>query len=168
MRIKQYRDVSDLFGSMFDDAFEALGAWNSYEPPRINKIISSNSFPPTNISIDSKTKVMIIQSALAGIHEDWINLSFDGDHLKLVVDVPECDEKKDESPYYLQQGLKKVKHFETNWTVDPRFYSREDVNVTFDNGLLVIKIFPREDVKPKQIKLFGNLEPKQVEDKKEE
>jgi HSP20 family molecular chaperone IbpA len=160
---RDFRDMNSLLGSIFNDVF---GDWpQNYEPVRFNKMISTNSFPPTNISVDQNTKVMVIQSALAGIHEDWINLSFDGDQLKLVVDIPKKEENTDANPYFFQQGLKNIQHLETSWTVDPRFYSREDVDVAFDNGLLTIKINPKEDVKPKQIKLFGGLNTKKLEEK---
>jgi len=158
-------NVFDLMDGIFNDAFNSLGNVRSYEPVRFNKMISSGSFPPTDVIINQTTKVMTIKTALAGIDEDHINLSFDGDYLKLTLDVPpiECD--KDD--IYIQSGLKRVSKLETSWAVDPRFYSREDVETTFKNGLLTIVIQPKEDVKPRQKKLFGNLDTTKIEEKKE-
>ena len=162
MNVTRYRTTDNIVGLMdaiFNDAFKAFGTWES-QPSRFNKWVSSGSFPPTNIMVNKDTKVLTITAALAGIHEDWINLSWDGDSLKLVVDVPsKVEDQKEESPnVYLQLGLKKIEHLETSWQIDPRFFSREDINVNFLNGLLTIEIQPREDVKPKKQKLFGGLD----------
>jgi len=145
--------IDDIFNSTFADS--GLGSFRTTQPIRFNKHFQSTSFPPTNIAIDQKTKVMMIQSALSGVKEDWINLTFDGDCLKLVVDVPV--EKETDNNYYIQTGLKKIAHLETSWTVDPRYFDREKVNVTFEDGLLTITIPPRDEVAPKKIPIFGNL-----------
>jgi len=157
MSNKYYRDIFDIFDDMFNDVFAFQSA---LQPSRFNKQIASQPFPPTNIIIDQKSKTLTIQAALAGIHEDWINLAFDGDNLKLVVDVPNKvdDRKEDSNNYYLQLGLKRIERVETNWKVDPRYFDREQVKVTFDNGLLTITIPPREEVAPKKIPIFGGLQ----------
>ena len=157
----------DLLDDIFNDAFKTFGLGTALQPSRFNKQLASQSFPPTNIVVDKVTKVLTITAALAGIEEDWINLSWDGDYLKLVVDVPnKVDDSKEQSNnLYLQLGLKRIEHLETSWAVDPRFYSRDDIAVSFKNGLLTITIQPREDVKPKKVKLFGGLETKQIEAK---
>jgi len=162
MSTNYYRDVFEIVDDIFNNVFAIPRS--SYQPMRFNKQISSGSFPPTNVVIDQKTKILTIQAALAGIHEDWINLGFDGDYLKLIVDVPNKEEDKTEesSNYYFQLGLKKVEHVESSWKVDPRYFDREKVNVEFVNGLLTITIPPREEVAPKKIPVFGGLK---LEDK---
>jgi len=168
MSFKNYRNMFDLIDDIFNDAYYGA-ATGSVQPVRFNKNISSQSFPPTNILIDQKTKIMTIQSALAGIHEDWINLSFDGDSLNLIVNVPKNEEKKEETQnYYFQIGLKKIESLKTSWNVDPRYFDREKVEVKFDNGLLTITIPPREEVAPKKIPIFGNLKLEDLTKKEEE
>lgn len=153
-------NMFDLMDNIFNDAFRAVDAFNRMEPGRFNKMISSSSFPPTNIMVDQVTKVMTIEAALAGVKEEWINLSFDGDNLKLVVKVPQEVKKGDTvcHPYYIQQGLKTFSNLETSWAVDPRYFDRENVKVEFNNGLLQITIPPREEVAPKKIPIFGKLD----------
>jgi len=69
---------------------------------------------------------------------------------------------------YIQRGLKKIKHVETGWFVDPRFYNRDTVKVDFTNGLLTIRIYPKDDVRPKKVHLFGtHQDQKTIEEKKE-
>jgi len=157
---------------LIDDIFNDFASVNNdcrkewHQPARFNKQFSTSSFPPTNILIDKKTKVLTIQSALAGIHEDWINLEFDGDSLKLIIDVPgdkQQDILDELNNHYFQLGLKKVQHTETAWTVDPRYFDREKVDVKFDNGLLTITIPPRDEVAPKKIPIFGNLKLEKTE-----
>lgn len=151
---KSYGNLIELFEDIFNDSFKILRGCD-VQPIRYNKQISSGSFPPTNIYIDKDTKEMTVQAALAGIREDQISLSWDGDYLKLVVNATE---EKDEKPrVFIQTGLKKIKEFETSWAVDPRFYSRDDFEVTFENGLLTVVIRPKEDVKPRKLTIFGGL-----------
>lgn len=154
-----YRDFFSLMDDIFNESFTVL---ERAQAPRVNKLISSDSFPPTNIMVDPKTKTMTIEAALAGIKEDQINLSFDGESIKLVIDATSSDERQVQ--HYVQRGLKKIGKLTTQYALDPRFYDREKVSVNFENGLLTITIPPREEVAPKKIPLFGKLS---IEDKKE-
>lgn len=152
---------------LIDDIFNESFFWNmnrrdaSDGAPRQNRQISSNSFPPTNISINPDTKVLSIQAALAGVEEEWINLTFNSDQLKLVVKVPQTT-KPEEKPevkkdFYLQTGLKTFSELETAWNIDTRYFDRDKVDVKYKNGLLQITIPPRDEVKPKNIPIFGKL-----------
>jgi len=163
------RDFSG-FGSLydlFDSVFSDFGFSRFDTQPRFNKLISSGDFPPTNVFVNNKTKEQIIEVALAGCSENDINLSFDGDNLKLVVDVP-AEQAIEGDLIVLQRGLRKIRHIEVSWGVDPRFYDRDNVNVKLKDGLLTIKLCPREDVKPKKIPLFGKYEPAAIEENKAE
>jgi len=157
--------VFDLFDSIFDDT-AGFSRFVNEQPMRYNKIISTSQFPPANVRIN-KEKELYIEVALAGCTEENINLSFDSDHLKLVVDVPAKEDDGENYGAYIQRGLKKIQHIETAWLVDPRFYNRDNVKVEFTNGLLTIRIFPKDDVRPKQIHLFGTHTEKVIEDKTE-
>ena len=169
-----FKELVDFFDSFFDDGFSKL----DIQPMRYNKLISTSSFPPANVVLNRETKELYIEVALSGCTEDDISLSFDSDSLKLVVDVPaKADDGKRESDVYIQRGLKKITNVETAWFVDPRFYDRDSCEVKFSNGLLTIRIYPKEDVRPKKINVFGNLkrtppntitEKTSAEEKKEE
>ena len=146
-----FKELVDFFDSFFDDGFSKL----DIQPMRYNKLISTSSFPPANVTINKETKELYIEVALAGCAEENINLSFDSDYLKLVVDVPTKEDENQDT--YIQRGLKKISHIETGWFVDPRFYDRDSVKVKFLNGLLTIRIIPKEDVRPRKINVFGKL-----------
>ena len=135
---------------------------------RYNKLISTSSFPPANVILNKENKELYIEVALAGCTEDNINLSFDSDHLKLVVDIPtKANDDKEDPNVYIQRGLKKIQHVETAWFVDPRFYNRDTCEVKFSEGLLTIRIYPKDDVRPRKVHLFGKNEPKKLEEKVE-
>jgi len=154
LNYQNFNSMFDLFDYIFGDSYRFTTKDRGVEP-RFNRLISATDFPPTNIVID-KDKVLTIVVALAGYTEDNINLSFDNDYLKLVVNVPES--QVPEEVQYIQRGLRKPSHVETSWMVDPRYYDRDSVETSFSNGLLTIKINPRNEVRPKKIKLFGKLD----------
>jgi HSP20 family molecular chaperone IbpA len=162
---KEVGSLFDLFESFFNDDLGSLRRLDT-QPMRHNRLISTSSFPPANVMVDRKTKELYIEVALAGCAEDNIGLSFDSDRLKLVVDVPMTKDESESDPYYIQRGLKKIQQVETSWLVDPRFYDRDTCKVAFQNGLLTIRLFPKEDVRPRKIQLFGNRD--LIENKKSE
>lgn len=155
-----FSDLFDYMNRLFDDSLSMV---DSISQPRYNKLISSGEWPPANVLVDKNSKELTIEVALVGCDEENVLLSFDGDYLKLVAngctEVP--DEKRDE--IYIQRGLKKIGEITSKWKIDPRFYSRDNVDVNFKNGLLTIKVFPKEDVKPRKVEIFGNY--KEIEQK---
>jgi HSP20 family molecular chaperone IbpA len=162
---RNYTNVFDLFDDIWSDTFSV------FQPSRFNKAIASADWPPANVVIDQKTKELTFEVALAGVKEDEINLSFDGDYLRLIVDRKTGDkslqEGEEKSEYVVQRGFKIVNHAETSWLVDSRYYSRDNVETSFENGLLKVKISPKDDIKPRKISLFGKLEQPAITDKAE-
>jgi HSP20 family molecular chaperone IbpA len=157
MNRKYYSDVFQVI----DDIFSDMVTFSDHQPSRFNKSISSAAYPPANVLINPKTKELTIEVALVGCKESDLNLSFDSDYLKLVVDRstgdPTLSENEEARDYVIQRGLKIVDRAEVSWLVDVRFYDRDSTKVNFENGLLTIKIQPKEDVAPKQISVFGKL-----------
>jgi HSP20 family molecular chaperone IbpA len=153
-----YDDFFRLFDEIFTESLVPARLRDRTQAPRINKMISSSPFPPTNIICNSKTKDLTIQVALAGYSEEDINLSFEGDYLKLVVDKPDTKTMtEDDVHLVIQQGIKLPSKIETTWAIDPRYYSRDNVAVSFKDGLLSIVVTPRDEIKPINVKLFGKL-----------
>jgi HSP20 family molecular chaperone IbpA len=152
---RNYTNIFDIFDEIWSDT------WSVIQPSRFNRAIASSDWPPTNCVIDQETKNLKFEVALAGVKEDEINLSFDGDYLRLIVDRKTGDkslkEGETKSDYVVQRGFKSVDHAEVSWTIDPRYYDRDGVDVTFENGLLTVIIYPRSEVAPKKVNLFGNL-----------
>ena len=162
MSTRYYENLFNIFDEIFSDSVRLLKFTDTETPSRFNKLVSTSQFPPADVVCDTKTKKLTIQVALAGYSEENINLSFDGDSLKLIATRPEGDKSLAENEvvkeYVMQRGIKFPKHVESSWIIDPRYYSRESTQVTFKNGLLTIEIWPKEDMAPKNITLFGKLE----------
>jgi len=158
-RADGYNDLFSLMDAMFNDT----GFPDLLEQPRHNKLISTGDWPPANVIVNTETKELTIEVGLVGVTEDQINLGFDGDNLKLVVHTLPVERepisKLDAPLRYLQRGLRRIGSVECSWKIDPRFYDRDNVEVKLVNGLLTIKMQPREDVKPKKIDLFGSYKP---------
>jgi HSP20 family molecular chaperone IbpA len=162
---RSYNDLFSLFDEIFSDSTRFFRlVENHTQPQRFNKLVSSSQFPPANILCDTKTKELKIQVALAGYSENDISLSFDGDYLRLLVDRSDGDKNLSEgeeiTEYVMQRGIKLPQRVEASWIIDPRYYSRENVQVSFKDGLLTIIISPRDEIKPVNIKLFGKLSEK--------
>jgi len=149
------------FDKLFSDLFGELGVYSPRilsQPPRVNSVIQQGIFPPSNILVDTKTKELTIEVALAGYSEDNILLSFDTDSLVLTVDKTK-KETEEEEPVVrtIQRGIKMPDHAELKWNCDPRYYDRETVQAKFKDGLLTITVKPRTEVAPKKINVFGKL-----------
>jgi molecular chaperone IbpB/HSP20 family protein len=171
MTAKVYDDLFGLFDEIFSDSARFFKLVDNSQPARFNRLVSSSQFPPADIVCDTKTKKLTIRVALAGYSEEDINLSFDGDYLKLIVNRS-VDEKEEIPEYVMQKGIKLPNHVEASWIIDPRYYNRDTVTVNYKDGLLTIEILPRDEVAPKKISLFGKLtldkpEEKQIEENKE-
>jgi len=169
-----YNTMSRLFDEIFSDSTRLFRLVDNSQPQRFNKLVSSSQFPPANILCNTKTKELTIQVALAGYSEEDISLSFQSDYLKLVVDRVEkgddsLKEGQEITEYVMQRGIKLPQHVEASWMIDPRYYSRDNVKVSFKDGLLTIVIAPRDEIKPVNIKLFGKLDDKPaIENRKDE
>jgi len=163
-----YTDMLRVIDSLFEDIRNIPSI---EQPSRFNKAISSASFPPSNVLVNPDTKVLTIQVALVGCEEKDISLSFDADYLRLCVNKETGDKEVKEGEsvveYVFQRGLRLVEKAEVSWLIDPRYYDRETVKVEFKNGLLTINIYPRSEVAPKKINIFGGLTDKLIEEKKE-
>jgi len=148
-----FGDIFDLFDMVFSNSISQ--SFEMRQPSRYNRLISTGDFPPANVVVNKETKELIIEVALAGCSEENVKLSFDSDYLKLEVEMP-GEENWDQS-IVLQRGIKKYKYVKASWVVDPRFYNRDEVDVVMKDGLLTIRISPKEDVKPRKINVFGKL-----------
>lgn len=166
---RTYDDFFHLFDEIFSDSVRFFETNRNQQPIRFNKVVSSSQFPPADIFCNQKTKELTIRVALAGYSKNDINLSFDGDYLKLIAERPDDtkDVKEGETitELVIQRGIKLPRKVECSWIIDPRYYSRDNVDVSYEDGLLKIVISPREDVAPKTISLFGNLDLSKKENK---
>jgi HSP20 family protein len=126
--------VEDIFNSA--DPFRLL---DSFQTPRQIRELSASSFPPTDICI-SADKEYLIKIALAGIEESQIKLDFEGRTLQLAV-----DNEPVEGEHVIQNGIKSFTHLETSYAI-PKQWDIEKLEARFKQGLLTIKIPPKEEV----------------------
>ena len=168
LMINPFNSFADFFDTIFTDDFfhddaNYLEAFNS-AAPKIRKDVCSSSFPPSSMSIDDKTKELHIMVALAGLNENDISLDYNNDDLTLKVSKQK--ENDDKAFYY--KGLRLMEDGEVQWKINRGKFDMDKTSVNFKDGLLEIVIPPTEAAKPKQKKLFGNLDPKALEETSKE
>jgi HSP20 family molecular chaperone IbpA len=126
----------------FDDVVVIDWTDNSW---KFNKI--SNSFPFCDIWIDTKTKELKFNFALAGYDKKNFEVLCDRGCLTIkhpgLKKLPEVD--------YIHSGIK-FSGFERAFSL-PDYYKNSIPDVTFENGLLCIVIKIDEESKPKKIEI---------------
>lgn len=162
-----FNSLSDFFDTIFTDPFDnnsnLLEAYNS-TAPKIRKDVCSTSFPPSSMAIDDKTKELHIMVALAGLNENDISLDYNNDYLTLKV----SKQKEDNDRAFYYKGLRLIEDGEVKWRINRGKFDMDKTTVSFKDGLLEVVIPPTEAAKPKQKKLFGNLNPKALEETSKE
>lgn len=158
----KYANVFNLFDNLFA-GIDPFRVFDSYEPSRQIRELSSGNFPPSNIEIDSN-KQYHIDIALAGVEEKNIDLSVEGRNLKLKVDMHLKDGDKtlkdDETvtSYIIQRGIKSFEYVENSYFI-PKQFVLDKLQAKYKNGLLSITIPADEETKKlqekKQIKLIS-------------
>lgn len=101
------------------------------------------SYPPANIFL-TKERELIFEFALSGFHRDKINLEFKGDYMLLSVKVPEGTDHPEGSCYF-KRRLKLKEIVEQKYYVPASKFNRDKCKATFTNGLLTVKIPPKDN-----------------------
>jgi HSP20 family molecular chaperone IbpA len=147
--------VKDLFLGTGDLFAKALG----YTPRRFDKSDCPNAFPPSNKYIDSETKDLHIDIAACGISENDFRVEVDNDIIR--VTFGKSKEAK-ESRLYSHKGLKLITDEVLPFKFDPRFHDISTAKVTLENGVLSITLSPRDEVKPINKVIGGNLKTEEI------
>lgn len=151
-------DISfaDVVNSMFsiDNFFSTplLGAYTSKAPARFIKSESSSAFPPHSKWI-SEDKVLHYEIGLCGISENDIKVDVDDNKIIIKIKKDAADEKR----VYSYKGLKLPTDESLELKFDPKFYNVNTTEVKLENGLLEIKMQPRDELRPVHKSLFGKL-----------
>jgi HSP20 family molecular chaperone IbpA len=104
----------------------------------------SGNFPPCNV-LTNEEKTLRLEFALSGISKDRLELSVEGDYLKLVV---QKEEKKEDGWKVIQHGIKDS-FFVRKYQIPSSLYEVESAKVDFKDGLLVVEIPARESQRKK-------------------
>jgi len=136
------RSIFDDFDEIFNFPFRDFPRLTSaLSPPRRLRELVSSDFPPTNITINTKTHQYKIDVALAGVPEDAISISTEGRIIQLEVNISETED--DGNTYTAQQGIKEITNLKSEFFIDKR-WDIESISAQYSNGLLTITLDPKE------------------------
>ena len=143
IRWDPYRELSS-FADRFNRAFgssttrereEEFGAW----------------VPPVDITED-KDKITLT-AELPGFTEDQVNIQMEGGVLTIRGERKFEEEKNGRNFHRVERSYGQ---FVRSFTL-PNNVDRENIHATFRNGLLEVDMPKREDARPRQIKITGEL-----------
>ncbi|MDR1096105.1 MAG: Hsp20/alpha crystallin family protein [Spirochaetaceae bacterium] len=159
-------------GAVFDEVFQAAedfreefkehfspgdDCWGGRRSPFMDAFFNENtdyypaySYPPANV-IMSDDRSLIFEFALAGFDEKGINLSFQGDYMvfsaKLNPDsYPQTEISVSENLRYLKHRLKLKDIDKQKYFVPLDKYAQDKVKAVYKNGILRVRIPPKEEV----------------------
>jgi len=93
---------------------------------------------------------LTFEVACTGLEKSDVDITIEGDVLKIAYDKPPNNEKEDDKQYY-HTGIKRSS-FNFGWKIARRFELAK-ANAEMDNGLLTITIPLANESKPKSIKI---------------
>ncbi len=142
---KSVFDVFEAFDRFFDSSVFSSSFFQDEKSTYV-----CPAFPPVNASIHPDKKDLRFEFAMAGIDQSRVNLSFSGDFMEMTIS-PDKEEKEERN--YLVKGIKSI-HIQTNkYYVPMSRYDTAAAKAEFKNGMLVVDIPVKEDVKPKQVEI---------------
>lgn len=149
---------NDVFDSFFNDTFDSSFG-TTFKAPKIIKSMTDNSFPQSNICVNKNTKECKITVCLPGVSEKEVRL--DRNDNVLTLEVYREDSNYDSEWVEMQSSFSIPQKSKLSWKLDPSKYDLDHIDVSLENGLMVINIKPTESAKPKKISgIFGSLEDK--------
>lgn len=144
---------NDFF--FFEDELANLFDLGLNRGGRFEKSVCSNSFPPSNMYITS-LKDLVIEVALAGVNPNDVSVELVQNTISLK--VKSKDSVKEDNKSYIQRGLKFAMDNEVMWKIDVNKFDVDNITVDLKNGLLTIKVPPRNKVIQNNSRvLFGNV-----------
>jgi HSP20 family protein len=109
-----------------------------------------SSFPPHNAYIDSESKDMIFELALAGYKKEDIKIDFEDDNM--IVSVEKQNKERDEKVKQVHHGIKAGKA-NIKFYVPLSKYDVEKTKATFIDGILKLEVPAFEEIKKKVISI---------------
>jgi len=131
----------DLMWKDFDNLFERMSPSDIYRD--IN-------YPPMNLWIEKDTKDMILEFAVAGIPEENIGINVEGDYLEL--SVAKTEENERDNYRLVRKGIKSGS-IKQRIYVPASKYETDNVQAELKDGILLVKVPSREEMKPKRVQI---------------
>lgn len=133
--------VFDTFEDFFNDVNASFS--HLYGDPRSSY---RESFPPTNQSIDTDTRSLYLEMALAGYSEDELSLEITNDTLTIRGTLKKSDEPEDpeKGKRVIHQKIKKM-NFVRKYSLPTGIYETSEAKASFKDGLLTI-VIPKKKV----------------------
>jgi HSP20 family protein len=128
--------VNQLFNQAFG-GFEGLG--------REQPLTTATFLPPVDISEDEHN--IAIKAEIPGLTEKDLNITLDNNVLTISGERKFEDEDKKENFHRIER---RYGRFTRSFTL-PVGVDAQNVNATFENGILTVSLPKREEFKPKQI-----------------
>jgi HSP20 family molecular chaperone IbpA len=147
-------DVFDLMWRDFDSFFNGLyeGRVNTnHSSISSNDIYREVSYPPMNLWVEKDSKDLILEFAVAGIPMNNININVEGDYLELEIDKILNMEVND-SYKLVRKGIKTGRAKQRIYIPSSK-YKTDEVKAELKDGILLVKVPSREEVRPKKIQI---------------
>src|ERR1041384_3463901 len=133
----------------------------SYSPEGPEEALTTTSFaPPVDIYEDEHNITLKIE--VPGIEQKDIDVRLENNTLTVRGERKFEKEEKEENFHRIERSYGS---FSRSFTL-PAAVDTENVNASYENGILRIQLAKREEAKPKQIKVNASSGPKTLESKK--
>ncbi len=151
---KDLSNFSDIF-SAFEDIF-SKDNWFSILPWNMDEECDfyRSTGVPLNVYLKSN-RDYVIEAAIAGYSKDNINIEFEGSYLILSGKKEEEKENGDKKKY-LHKGIKRSS-FKTRLYVPNTKYKQNETSANLVDGVLVITIPSKEEVKKEKETIKVNI-----------
>lgn len=106
------------------------------------------------LDLYEKDGLLNIEMDLPGVNVDNINVNIEGDYLKISGNREEVKEEKEEGKNYYRKEISRG-NFEKYIKLDKNRYHEEDIEASYKNGVLSIKI-PEKEKEIKKIEISVN------------
>jgi HSP20 family molecular chaperone IbpA len=149
--------AAEDFREEFKERFAQDDCWGNGRSPFMDAFFNDNtdyypaySYPPANV-IMASDRSLIFEFALAGFDEKGISLSFQGDYMVFSAKRDPDESHKSETAVgenlrYLKHRLKLKDIDKQKYFVPLDKYAQNEVKAVYKNGILRIRIPPKEDV----------------------
>lgn len=155
-------DIFDLMWRDFDNFFNGLygGTASSNYSVSSNDIYREVSYPPMNLWVEKDSKDLILEFAVAGIPMDNIDINVEGDYLELSVEKTGDEDERDNYKL-VRRGIKAGKAKQRIY-IPASKYKTDEVRAELRDGVLLIKVPSREEIRPKKIQIEYSNGHKQI------
>jgi HSP20 family protein len=147
----------DPFGEMLSlrDAMNRLLEESFVWPSRATTQLPSRMGPP--IDLRETEDQYVLEAALPGVKPEDIDVSVQGNQVRIQAELKQDEEKKGERYHYRER---RYGQFQRTITL-PNNVKSDQVTSEFRNGLLTLTLPKAEEARPRRIQITGGEQPQQ-------